>query len=555
METTETQLLLNLGFLVVGAAGFAFLGKLVRMPSIVAYIVAGMVLGPVLNLVEIGDSLKLISKLGIALLLFLVGLELSFDKIRDVGHVALVAGLGQVVFTALGGMGLCLLLGFDLMSSIFLSVGLTFSSTVVVVKLLDQKGDLGRLYGRIAVGIFLVQDLVVIAVLTLLSGLTQGDGLNVASVLQGLGLAAGAMIALLGMILVAAKYLLPRPFAWAARSPETIFIWALFWCFLVTSLAGFMGLSVEVGAFLAGIALAQLPYHNDLHQRLHPLMTFFVAVFFATLGVQLDLGAALENWGASLALSLFVIIGNPLIFMIIIARMGYAEVTAFRASVTVAQISEFSFIFATMGLAAGLVGHEVLSITALVGIVTIAISAYMIIYTEPLYRFCRRLGILRIFRAKQEEDPETMADRSGHIIVVGMNALGRKIVRAMTNRGERVLAIDTDPKKLENLDPAAVVIGNVEYESVIEEIGLPRAKLVVSALRIEDANLLLAYRCRAKGIPCAIHAFDVTIVDDLLELGTDYLLMPSVESMIGQREAMEAAGIAGKLKTEDKGHV
>lgn len=553
VETTETQLLLNLGFIVVGAAIFAFLGKLIRMPSIVAYIVAGVVLGPVLHIVEIGDSLKLISKLGIALLLFLVGLELSFDKIRDVGRVAVVAGLGQVIFTALGGMALCLLLGFDLVSSLFLSVGLTFSSTVVVVKLLDQKGELGRLYGRIAVGIFLVQDLVVIAVLTLLSGLEPGGDLNWVSVAQDLGVASGSMLVLLGVILLASKYLLPKPFAWAARSPDIIFIWALFWCFLVTSLAGFMGLSVEVGAFLAGIALAQLPYNTDLHQRLHPLMTFFVAIFFATLGVTLDLSAALDNWEASLILSLFVIIGNPLIFMIIISRMGYAEVTAFRASVTVAQISEFSFIFATLGLSAGLVGQEVLSITALVGIVTIAVSAYMIIYTEPLYRLCRRLGLLRIFGAKQEPDAENTVSRSGHIVVVGMNALGREIVRAMTARGEQVLAIDTDPRKLTGLAPAEVVIGNVEYESVIEEIGLPRAKLVVSALRIEDANLLLAYRCRARGIPCAIHAFDLSIIDDLLDLGTGYLLMPSVESVIGQREAMESAGLTGKLKADGRG--
>jgi Kef-type K+ transport system membrane component KefB len=547
--TSETQLLLNLGFIVVGAGVFAFIGKLIRMPSIVAYIVAGMVLGPVLHIVEVGDSLKLISKLGIALLLFLVGLELSFDKIRDVGRVALVAGLGQVVFTALGGMALCLVLGFDLVSSLFLSIGLTFSSTVVVVKLLDQKGDLGRLYGRIAVGIFLVQDLVVIAVLTLLSGLEPGGDLNWINVAQDLGIASGSMLLLLGVTLLASKYLLPKPFAWAARSPDTIFIWALFWCFLITSLAGFMGLSVEVGAFLAGIALAQLPYNTDLHQRLHPLMTFFVAIFFATLGVTLDLSAALDNWKASLILSLFVIIGNPLIFMIIISRMGYAEVTAFRASVTVAQISEFSFIFATLGLSAGLIGHEILSITALVGIVTIAVSAYMIIYTEPLYRFCRRIGLLRIFRAKQEPDIEKTGSRSDHVIVVGMNALGREIVQTMTARGERVLAIDTDPEKLTDLAPAEIVIGNVEYESVIEEIGLPHAKLVVSALRIEDANLLLAYRCRARGIPCAIHAFDVSIVDDLLELGTSYLLMPSVENVISQREAMAVAGIIDKNKT------
>jgi Kef-type K+ transport system membrane component KefB len=539
----EITLLFDLGLIVSVAAVFALLGKLIRMPSIIAYIVAGMLLGPTFGVVEIGDSLKLISKLGIALLLFLVGLELSFDKIRDVGRVAVVAGLGQVVFTALGGLALCLALGFDFISSVFLAVGLTFSSMVVVVKLLDQKGELGRLYGRIAVGIFLVQDLVVIAVLTLLTGLTKGGGFDALSIAKGLGLAAGSMVLLLAVTLLASKYVLPKPFAWASRNPDTILIWALFWCFLITGLAGAMGLSVEVGAFLAGIALAQLPYHNDLHQRLHPLMNFFVAVFFVTLGGQIDLAAAFQNWWASLVLSLFVIIGNPLIFMIIIAKMGYSEINAFRASVTVAQISEFSFIFATLGLAAGLVGQEVLSITALVGILTIAISAYMIIYTEPLYRFMKRLGILRIFGAKQEADRETIFERADHVIVVGMNALGREIVKQLCLRGERVLAIDTDPNKLEGLGAADTVIGSVEYESVVEEIGLPRAKLVVSALQIEDANHLLAYRCRAHAVRCAIHAFDVSVVEDLLELDTAYLLMPSVDVVVEQRAFLEKEGV------------
>lgn len=547
MHATELTLLLNLGFIVITAAVFAFLGKAIRMPSIVAYILAGITLGPVLGLVELSHSLHLIAEVGIALLLFLVGLELSFAKIRDVGKVAVVAGLGQVVFTALGGLVLCLGLGFEFIPALFLAVALTFSSTVVVVKLLDQKGELGRLYGRIAVGIFLVQDLVVIGVLTLLTGLQVGGSFELGAVLLGLAKAIGGMLLLLAVTLLASRYLLPKPFAWAARSQDTSFIWALFWCFSVTALAGLMGLSVEVGAFLAGIALAQLPYNDDLHRRLHPLMNFFVAIFFVTLGVQMNLGAAQEYWLSAVVLSLFVIIGNPLIFLIIITRMGYSELTAFRTSVTVAQISEFSFVFAAMGLAAGLIGEGVLSVVAVVGIVTIATSAYMIIYTEPLYRFCKRIGVLKLFFAKQEVEPEEASEREDHIIVVGMNALGREIVQKLSQRGGRLLAIDTDPKKLEGLGEAETMIGNVEYESVVEEIGLRRARLVVSALQIEDTNHLLAYRCRSAGVPCAIHAFDISVVEDLLDLGTKYMFMPAVdgvrEQLVLLDRAMGGAGI------------
>jgi len=544
MFTGELELLYSLGVMVTTAAVFAFLGRLIRIPSIVIYIFAGLLLGPVTGWIELNHTLELISEMGIALLLFLVGLELSLDKIRDVGKVAILAGVGQVIFTAVGGFGLCFLLGFTMLESLFLSTALTFSSTVVVVKLLDQMGDLNKLYGRIAVGIFLVQDLVVMVILTLLAGFStlETGEISLMGILRSLGAAFGGMILILGIALVASKYLLPRPFAWAARTADTIFIWALCWCFAVVLLAEVLSLSLEIGAFIAGMALAQLPYNGDLRRRLHPLMNFFIAIFFVSLGIRTELNEAFAAWPVALVLSLFVLIGNPLIFMIIITRMNYSERTAFRTSVTVAQISEFSFIFAAMGVASGLIGSGILSIVALVGIITIAVSAYMILYSESLYRISARIGLTRLFRKKgmlRIEEEEEAEERAGHIIVVGMNTLGRRLVRALTEKGETVMAVDTDPGKLSGLECTETFIGNVEYESVIEEINLVKAKLVISSLSIEDANHLLAYRCRAKGVPCAIHAFDITLVDELLDLGTRYLLMPSVDGVIKQHELIE----------------
>ena len=174
----EVTFIEDLGLIIVAATLFAFLARRIGMPSIVAYLLAGLALGPLTGLVEMSGSLALISEIGIALLLFLVGLELSFAKIKDVGRVAVIAGIGQVVFTAAGGLVLCGLLGFGVMEAVFLAVGLTFSSTVVVVKLLDEKGELDSLYGRIAVGIFLVQDIVAIFILTFLAGLGGSVGVG-----------------------------------------------------------------------------------------------------------------------------------------------------------------------------------------------------------------------------------------------------------------------------------------------------------------------------------------------------------------------------------------
>jgi Kef-type K+ transport system membrane component KefB len=533
MHATELTLLLNLGFIVITAAVFAFLGKLVKMPSIVAYILAGMALGPGLGIVHLDHSLELISELGIALLLFLVGLELSLQKIKDLGRVAMILGGLQVSMTAAGAYAIATLMGFGKMECVFLAATVTFSSTVVVIKLLDQKGATSRLFGRIAISLFLAQDIVVIIGLTILSGLGSGGGesFEMVALTKNLGIAFGGMIVLLLVSLLASRYVLPKPFAWASRSPDTVFIWALCWCFLVVLLAHQFHLSVEIGAFLAGIAIAQLPIHEDLHRRLHPLMTFFVAVFLVTLGIQMEISVLGEVWKYALGLSAFVIIAKPLIVFTILSRLRYSEYTAFQTATASGQVSEFAFILLGLGAGAGLIEARVASLGGMVGILTIAISSYLILYGDLLYAVFQKLGILKFFNAKQEPDTEEVHTQEGHVIVVGMNALGREVVKQLSARGETVLAIDTDPRKLEGLNCAETLIGSVEYESAVEEIGLGRARLVISALQIEDTNHLLAYRCRSAGVPCAIHAFDISVVEDLLDLDTAYMFMPAFDAV------------------------
>ena len=533
MHASELTLLLNLGFIVITAAGFAFLGKLVKMPSIVAYIIAGIVLGPGLGIVQLDHSLELISELGIALLLFLVGLELSLQKIKDLGRVSIILGGLQVPMTAAGAYVISTLMGFSVVECVFLAATVTFSSTVVVIKLLDQKGATSRLFGRIAISLFLAQDIVVIIGLTILSGLGSGgdEPFEMVTLTKSLGIAFAGMVILLLVSLFASRCVLPKPFAWASRSPDTVFIWALCWCFLVVLLAHQFHLSVEIGAFLAGIAIAQLPIHEDLHRRLHPLMTFFVAVFLVTLGIQMDISVLGEVWKYALGLSVFVIIAKPLIVFIILSRLRYSEYTAFQAATASGQVSEFAFILLGLGAGAGLIEGRVVSLGGMVGILTIAISSYLILYSDPLYGAFQKLGALKFFKAKQEPDTEEQHSYEGHVIVVGMNALGREVVKQLSARGETVLAIDTDPRKLEGLNCAETLIGSVEYESAVEEIGLSRARLVISALQIEDTNHLLAYRCRSAGVPCAIHAFDISVVEDLLDLDTAYMFMPAFDAV------------------------
>jgi Kef-type K+ transport system membrane component KefB len=535
---TELPVLRDLGLILLAAALFAVAAKRIRMPSIAAFLFAGIVLGPVTGLVRVSDSLDVISHAGIALLLFLVGMELSLGKIRDIGRAALLAGLGQILLTGAAAAAVCTLLGFEMREALFLALAVTVSSTVVVVKLLDQRHEMDSLHGRIAVGILLVQDLVVIMVLTLVAGLAGGED---RPLLLGLLRAFASTALLLAAALAAAHWILPRLFAWLSDSLEAMFVLSLSWCFAFALGGEALGLSLEIGAFIAGVSLAQLPYNHELRRRVHPLTSFFVAVFFVTLGVQLDPSAAVEDPLAVIVLAAFVLIGTPMILILILTRLGYGERTAFMGSVTLAQISEFSFVLGTAALGAGLIGERVLSLIGVVGIVTIAASSYLVLNADALLEVVKRRGLLRPFRATDVDDVPA-EERSGHVVVIGINALGRRIVQGLAERGEQVLAIDSDPAKLAHVR-AHTLVGNVDHLSVVEEARIARAKLVISALRIEDTNRLLAYRCRTLGVPAAIHAFDQAVVRDLEAIGTEYLIASKNEGVRGIAALLAAAGV------------
>jgi Kef-type K+ transport system membrane component KefB len=522
-----------LGIMLILASGCLLAFYRLRVPNIVIFIIAGLLVVPTFQFLDwafgvklpLADSegahtLEVIAKIGIALLLFLVGLELSLAKIRDVGKVAVAAGIGQVVFTAAGGFLICLLLGFPVVPSVVISVALTFSSTVVVVKLLDQKRELDSLYGRMAVGIFLVQDLVVVLVLTVLAGIVPGETQSAGDLITNLGLAFLGMSLLMVFGLAAAKYIFPKPFTWVAQSSEAMLIVSLFWCFLFVLAAIVFNLSVELGAFLAGLSLAQLDCSHDLRRRVRPLVNFFIAIFFLTLGAQMELSIRPQDLFAAVVLSLFVLIGNPVIFIAIIKKMGYSFQTAFLAGVTVAQISEFSFVFAAVAMRSDMIDGALLSMIALIGLITIAASAYMILYNHELYwlmvKWFPKLDTPSRIVEDYGEEP-----LSNHVVVIGMNTLGAAVTKMLQDAGEQTVAVDTD-RRLLDFVPGAVMTGNADFLPLLEEVRYRDAKLVISTMTSPETNGLIAYRCSLVGVPVVIREYDPKVLDDNVDVEPAY---------------------------------
>lgn len=546
----DEAILRDLGTMLVGATGVVLLARMIRIPSIVAYILAGLVLGPAAGLVAVSGSVELISEVGIILLLFIVGLELSLDKIREVGGIALIAGAAQLLLTGAGLAAITWAFGRPPSEVLFLAVALTFSSTVVVVKLLDQLDALDARHGRIAVGILLVQDLAVVIVLTFVGGLGGGVESGAGRMLLDLLGAFGGMATLLGAAALISSWLLPPLFARIASSQETVLVWSLAWCFLLVSGAELLGLSLELGAFIAGVTLAQLPYSHDLRRRTHPLMNFFVAIFFVTLGIHMELGAALDVWPLVLALTGFTLLVKPPLVGWLTRLAGERPRVALRAGLTLGQTSEFSFILAALALSQGLIPEDLLAVVAAVGLFTMGLSSISILNGNRLVEWIERRGLLPLLCGRAATgaplaDGEPGHELRDHIVVVGMNSLGRRIVSTLSEMGERVVAIDTDPEKLARL-PCSTVLGNAEYLSVLEEAGLPAARMLVSALRIEDVNRMLAYRAHVMGVTAVIHAYDRISEQELERIGVAYLLSSRAAGIHKIAEALREEGVFGE---------
>ncbi len=388
--------------LIIAAIAGAIATRL-KQPVIIAYILVGIIVGPVgFALVTAHDQIELLAKIGVTVLLFLVGLKLDIQHVKHIGPVALATGLGQLLFTIVIGFFITLLLGKDWMTALYVAIALTFSSTIIVIKLLSDKRELDSLHGRIAIGFLIVQDVAVVIAMMMVSTL-QESGLEESSLALEIAIIAAKLVAVAVVVFLLMRFVLPWLMRYVAQSQELLLVFAVAWGVALSSAGQLIGFSMEAGAFIAGFSLASNVYRDAISARLGGIRDFLLLFFFVELGSQLDFSSLSEELLSAVILSLFVLIGNPLIVMTIMGYMGYRKRTGFMAGLTVAQISEFFIIFVAMGISLGHVGQDALGLTTLVGIVTIAVSTYMIIYAQTLYRWFApylSFGVSTLFRTR-----------------------------------------------------------------------------------------------------------------------------------------------------------
>ena len=502
-----------------------------RQPLIVAFIAVGILLGPsALGMVEPTDTLELLAEFGIALLLFVVGLRLDLNLIRTIGPVSLATGLGQITFTSLFVFLIARMLGMDMVPALYVAAAMSFSSTIIIVKLLSDKREIDSLHGRIAVGFLIVQDIMVVITMIVITALgAAGDDATLAGEV-GMVLLKG--IGLLALTAVLIRWVLPWVLHLVARSTELLVLFAIGIAIGMAAFSDVIGFSKEVGAFLGGVALATTHYREAIGSRLVSVRDFLLLFFFISLGAQLDMAVLGMQVETAILLSLFVLIGNPLIVLTIMGIMGFRRRTAFLSGLAVAQISEFSLILASLGLAIGHIGNETVGLITLVALITIGISTYLILYSHQIYE--RIAPLIRIFERRQPFQEQRLDTRNGEsradAIVFGLGRYGSGIARELHQAGWSVIGIDFDPVVVAEQSGQGfpVLYGDAEDVEFLLSLPLDQARCVISSVPEERVSITLCKGLRAENFSGHVAAttHHEILVPLLKEAGCDRVLLP-----------------------------
>jgi len=524
---------LELTLVLILAGGIALLVSFFKQPSIIAYIAAGLLIGP-LGYVQLQqhDALSGLAQIGITLLLFMVGLELDTSQFKRMGKSALLIGVAQVVLTTVAACVILLALGVGLKGSLFLGVALAFSSTIIVVKLLTEKRDLESLYGKLAVAILLIQDFVAIIFLILLSSFGRGGEAAGFPLWQAIALIAAKAILLLFVILIHSKYILPWILKRVGKSDELLLIFSLAWALGLAAFVSLpiVGFSLEVGGFLAGVALAHSGVHYQIGARIKSLRDFFIIIFFIVLGSQFALGSIKQLIIPAVIVSLFVIFVKPLIVFGLLVRFGYKPRTAFFTGTTLSQVSEFSLIVGALGFSYGVLGDKEIGLLTLVAIITISISSYSILYNFNIYEKIKRLlsGFERA-DSKREMRHGVIAEKN-HVVLIGAHRLGSHVIDALKHQSKPFIIVDFNPEVAEKFaaDKLTAICGDITDSHIQELVNIWDARLVISTVPDLHDNLIVldAIKRTTTRTTFIVTAHDESDAIELYNRGADYVILP-----------------------------
>ncbi|MDG6220495.1 MAG: cation:proton antiporter [Candidatus Thermoplasmatota archaeon] len=528
MAVDMEEYFIEIGFILMLAVVVTGVLKSINQPLIIGYIITGVVAGPVmLNMIQSSELLEIFSRFGIIFLLFIAGCSLDPKVFKKVGRVSLATGIGQVIFTSIIGFGVSRALGFSDIESAYIGIALTFSSTIIIVKLLSEKGDLQTLYGKISLGFLIVQDVFAIAILLFISSFSGDSGIfNISLAAFVSGLPALALLALFS------KYVLPTVLDYASKTKEYMSLFAIGWLLAFATVFYSLQLSMEIGALLAGISIAASPHNYQIRLKMGSLSDFFIIFFFVLLGSQMIIAISWAVLLPIIVFSILILIGNPLVVMVLMGRMRYTKRNSFMAGLTVAQISEFSLIVVAMGVAEGHVSQEILSLVTAVGLITIFGSTYMILYANKIYSpLAKYLAVFERKGIKADEGTD-VPPADYEIVLFGCGKLGSNFKNVLGEMSKKYLIVDHDPDIVTHMrdEGYKIIHGDANDAELLDGLRPSRIKMIISALNDSETSLFLL-RYMKKANPQMLTILRSDVEEDAKKLydnGATYVIKPHI---------------------------
>jgi Kef-type K+ transport system membrane component KefB len=489
------SLIAGIAISILAATILAFIANALQQPLLLAYIAAGVIIGPQIGfgLVASEEDIQVIAEIGLIILLFMIGLEIDIKKLKESGKSLILSGTLQFVLCMAMGLGFFFLLGYSVgdgtYDALYLAMCCAISSTTIVVKLLYSKFELDTLAGRLTLGILIFQDLWAIIILGVQPNLAQPDVVQILWSFAKCGL-------LVIVSLLMSEYLLPRLFKAVAKLPEVILVASLGWCFLVAGMANGLGLSMEMGALIAGVAISTFPYNLDVVAKIVSIRDFFITLFFVALGMEIP--NPLENVGILAiagAAAVFLIASRFLSIYPLLYVLKNGHRVSLLTAINLSQISEFALVIASIGFAAGHIGRDILSIIIFIFVMTSISSTYMVQYSHAMQKFLSRILQTIGFKDVSTISQEVESERTRDIALIGFFRIASSLIREIQDREAQhatstpsmkngLMVIDFNPEvhaKLHARDIKAIY-GDVSHMDTLHHAGIHEAKIAVSTI-------------------------------------------------------------------------
>lgn len=489
--------LLDVVLLLAAAIVLGLLAERLRQSAVIGYLAAGMLLGPsALHMIDSQKEVVAIAELGVAILLFTIGLEFSLTRLRRIGRVALWGGTLQVVATLLLVGGACLALGIAPREAVALGAICALSSTACVMRVLVDRAELDAMHGRGALGILLLQDVAVVPLVLLVTTLgREGSAIEIAA---GLGRTLGLAVLLIVGFVGVTNLLLPRLLTAAALSKnrELLILLAAVTCLGSAWCAHAMGLSPVLGTFVAGLLLAESPFATQIRADVGMLRTLFLTLFFTSVGMLADLSWVAEHWPIVVCVAGAITVGKTLLVWAIVRILGQAHRYAVATGLCLAQLGEFSIVLANLAATQKVITEEQLQLVVAVTLVLLFSTPYLISVSVPAGCLVERLLRRRV---APDDEPVESEQQRGHVIVIGLGPAGQEVLAALRQVGVDTLGVELNPRTAATLRDSGenVHVGDATRWEILERAGLASAAAVVVTIPDHRAAAVVVRQVRA----------------------------------------------------------